>query len=101
MVCPVPPKTTVPDPDVNRDPVPPQAVAVEELTFKVAEPPFKEPPVRVTFPEKVWVPEPRFSVPVPDPLMVKAPPETLPAKVAVPALFDKVTAPVVVNPAID
>ena len=70
------------------------------FSFRVLNPPFKVPAVRVITPLKVCdnpvIPASRLSVP-PDPLRVSAPPFKLPVKVAVPVVFDIVTVPVVVN----
>ena len=83
---------------VKTVPVPFQAVVVALLSFKVLEPPFKEPAVSVTSPEKVWVrPTPRLSVP-PAPFMVKPAPLTDPVKVTDPAVLTQFTSPVVVKP---
>jgi len=92
------PKITVPVPAANNDPIPPQAVALVELSFNVLEPPFRLPAVRVTSPENVWVnPVPRFNVP-PVPLIVNPAPLIEPCMVAVPAVLVMETNPVVVNP---
>ena len=96
-VCATPPKLTVPVPAVNNEPVPFHAVVLVAFSLRVLELQFNVPAVRLTVPEKVWVkPEPRFNVP-PLPLIVKAAPFTLQVNVAVPAVFDIVTVPVVVN----
>ena len=97
-VCATPPKTTVLVPATKTEPVPFQAVALVAFSFKVLEPPFKVPAVKVTTPLKVCVRlAPRFNVP-PDPLMVNPAPFTLPVKVVVPAVLVNETVPVVVNP---
>ena len=99
---PVPLKTTVPVPGVNRFACPFQAVGEVEFMLIVAVLPSNDPCVSVTSPVNVCVTEPRSKVPAPlVAAMFKAPPLTLPAKVAVPALLPSVTGPVVVNPAID
>jgi hypothetical protein len=51
-------------------------------------------------PEKVCVPETKFKVP-PVPLIVNPPPFTLPVNVAVPAVFNILTVPVVVKAGMD
>ena len=71
------------------------------FSYKVLNPPFNVPAVRVTTPLKAWVnpvtPPSRLSVP-PVPLMVRAPPVKLPVSVAIPlGVLDMVTAPVVLN----
>jgi hypothetical protein len=71
------------------------------LVLMVLVPPFKKVPEEiVVVPVKECAnPDPRFSVP-PDPLTVNVAPLILPFNVAVPPVFDIVTVPVVVNPAI-
>lgn len=80
---------------VNVPPVP----LIEPPILIVLEPKFKVPAVRVKVPEKVCVKAvPKLSVPAVA-FIVKPEPEIFPVKVAVPDAFEKVTKPVVVNPA--
>ena len=66
--------------------------------LRMLDPRFSVPAVLVSVPVNVCVnPAPRFSVP-PEPLIVNAPPLTLPVNVAVPAVFVIDTVPVVVKP---
>ena len=84
--------STVPVLDVKVPPVP----LTVPLIFKVLEPPFKVPLVRVQLVKVCVNPVPRLSVP-PAPLIVRPLPPTLPVNVAVPPVLVIVTVPVVVN----
>ena len=85
---------------VNVPPVPENTLVVAAVKLMVLVPPSSVPFVLVQVPLKECVfPVPRFSVP-PKPLRVSPPPDTLPVKVATPAVFVIETRPVVVNPAI-
>ena len=97
MVCALPPKITFPVPGLKTEPTPLHAFRLVELTFKVLEFPFKVPALNAISPEKVWfIKGPRSRVP-PEPFTDSAAPFKIPAIVAVPAVFDMVTVPVVVN----
>ena len=91
--------STVPLDAVKPAPVP-VATVPAALKMILLEPPLRVPAVLVQVPVKLCVREvPRFSVP-PVPVKLKPPADTLPVKVAVPAVFDSITLPVVVNPPI-
>jgi len=100
---PAAPKFTVPVPALKTDPVPFHAVVLTAFSFRMLDPPFNAPvpEVRVITPVKVWVKAvPRFNVPPPVPIIVRAAPFTFPVNVAIPPLLDMVVRPVVLYPAI-
>ena len=95
------PKLTFPVPGLKREPLPLHTEVPWPVRFRVLDPPFSEPAVRVTSPEKVWVRElPRFKVP-PDPKIMRLVPLTFPRKVAIPPVLFITVLPKVAYPEID